>query len=131
MTCPATSPLFSICRMRATSPKSISATCPSSAARAAASNRFQNRNTCPCPCRANNSSACLNVMSAPALPQPFSCALTAFCFRYASMNGWMCPSITACTFDVCSSVRWSFTIVYGWNTYERIWLPHAISPFSP
>ena len=27
-------------------------------------------------------------------------------------------------------VRWSLTMVYGWNTYERIWLPHAISAFD-
>src|SRR5690242_3852262 len=36
--------------------------------------------------------------------------------RYASMNGSMSPSITRCTSGIFSSVRWSFTIVYGWNT---------------
>ncbi|OQC33459.1 MAG: hypothetical protein BWX70_00055 [Verrucomicrobia bacterium ADurb.Bin070] len=44
-------------------------------------------------------------------PSCRQCAFKAFCLRYASMNGWMRPSITPCTFDVCSSVRWSFTIV--------------------
>src|SRR5256885_11308453 len=38
------------------------------------------------------------------------------CFRYASMNGSIAPSITFCTSGILSSVRWSFTIVYGWNT---------------
>src|SRR5207245_1278409 len=50
-------------------------------------------------------------------------------FRYASMNGSRSPSITFCTSPTLSSVRWSLTIVYGWNTYERIWLPQAISIF--
>jgi hypothetical protein len=38
------------------------------------------------------------------------------CFRYASTNGSMSPSITRCTSGILSSVRWSFTIVYGWKT---------------
>src|SRR5437868_1362413 len=38
------------------------------------------------------------------------------CFRYASMNGSMAPSITFWTSGILSSVRWSLTIVYGWNT---------------
>src|SRR5690606_38439570 len=37
-------------------------------------------------------------------------------FRYASMNGSRSPSITRCTSEIFSSVRWSVTIVYGWNT---------------
>src|SRR5205823_2010682 len=37
-------------------------------------------------------------------------------FRYASMNGSRSPSITFWTSATFSSVRWSFTIVYGWNT---------------
>src|SRR5207237_1082682 len=36
--------------------------------------------------------------------------------RYASMNGSRSPSITFCTSATLSSVRWSLTIVYGWNT---------------
>src|SRR6185437_460866 len=38
------------------------------------------------------------------------------CDRYASMNGSMSPSMTRCTSGILSSVRWSFTIVYGWKT---------------
>ena len=38
------------------------------------------------------------------------------CRRYASMNGSIPPSITFCTSGILSSVRWSLTIVYGWNT---------------
>src|SRR4029077_6883843 len=37
-------------------------------------------------------------------------------FRYASMNGSRSPSITFWTSPTLSSVRWSLTIVYGWNT---------------
>src|ERR1043166_5924743 len=37
-------------------------------------------------------------------------------FRYASMNGARSPSITFWTSATLSSVRWSFTMVYGWNT---------------
>src|ERR1051326_302298 len=37
-------------------------------------------------------------------------------FRYASMNGSRSPSITFWTSATLSSVRWSFTMVYGWNT---------------
>src|SRR6185437_7655920 len=36
--------------------------------------------------------------------------------RYASMNGSIAPSITFATSEILSSVRWSFTMVYGWNT---------------
>jgi len=36
--------------------------------------------------------------------------------RNASMNGSIPPSITFCTSGILSSVRWSLTIVYGWNT---------------
>ncbi len=43
------------------------------------------------------------------------------------MNGSRSPSITFCTSGILSSVRWSFTMVYGWNTYERIWLPNPMS----
>src|SRR6266571_5181429 len=50
-------------------------------------------------------------------------------FRYASMNGSRSPSITFWTSATFSSVRWSFTMVYGWNTSERIWLPHEMSVF--
>src|ERR1051325_45424 len=38
------------------------------------------------------------------------------CFRYASMKGSIAPSITFCTSGILSSVRWSLTMVYGWNT---------------
>src|SRR5690349_9904617 len=38
------------------------------------------------------------------------------CFKYASMKGSIAPSITFCTSGILSSVRWSLTIVYGWNT---------------
>ncbi len=38
------------------------------------------------------------------------------CFRYASMNGSIPPSITFWTSGIFSSVRWSLTMVYGWNT---------------
>ena len=41
-------------------------------------------------------------------------------FRYALINGSMSPSSTASTFPVSSFVLWSFTIVYGCMTYERI-----------
>ncbi len=41
-------------------------------------------------------------------------------FRNASMNGSRSPSMTLCTSLTFSSVRWSFTIVYGWKTYDRI-----------
>ena len=34
-------------------------------------------------------------------------------FRYASMNGSIPPSMTFWTSGILSSVRWSFTIVYG------------------
>ena len=37
-------------------------------------------------------------------------------FRNASMNGSISPSITLCTSVTFRSVRWSFTMVYGWNT---------------
>src|SRR5689334_10450763 len=37
-------------------------------------------------------------------------------FRYASMNGSRSPSITFWTSATLSSVRWSLTMVYGWNT---------------
>ena len=43
------------------------------------------------------------------------------------MNGSRSPSITRCTSPTFSSVRWSFTMVYGWKTYERIWLPQPMS----
>src|SRR4029077_5392381 len=49
--------------------------------------------------------------------------------RYASMNGSRSPSITFWTSATFSSVRWSLTMVYGWNTYERIWLPQEMSVF--
>jgi len=35
------------------------------------------------------------------------------CFRYASMNGSIPPSMTFWTSGIFSSVRWSLTIVYG------------------
>ena len=38
------------------------------------------------------------------------------CLRNASMNGSMPPSITFWTSGIFSSVRWSLTMVYGWNT---------------
>jgi hypothetical protein len=38
------------------------------------------------------------------------------CFRYASMNVSISPSMMRCTSGIFISVRWSFTIVYGWNT---------------
>ena len=37
-------------------------------------------------------------------------------FRNASMNGSRSPSMTLCTSLTFSSVRWSFTMVYGWKT---------------
>src|SRR2546430_10207054 len=43
-------------------------------------------------------------------------ALLPNCFKYASMKGSRSPSITFCTSVTFSSVRWSFTMVYGWNT---------------
>ncbi len=46
------------------------------------------------------------------------------------MNGSSSPSMTPWTSEIFSSVRWSVTIVYGWNTYDRIWFPQAISVFS-
>src|SRR6185437_3881395 len=50
------------------------------------------------------------VGHAAALPEP------PVCVRYVSMNGSMSPSMTRCTSGILSSVRWSFTIVYGWKT---------------
>lgn len=44
---------------------------------------------------------------------------------------WDEQRITPSVSLVCTSVRWSLTIWYGYSTYERIWLPKAISPFSP
>ena len=35
------------------------------------------------------------------------------CFKYASMNGSIAPSMTFWTSGIFSSVRWSLTIVYG------------------
>ena len=55
----------------------------------------------------------------------------AFICSQASMNGWMWPSITPFTSLVSYSVRRSLTIVYGQNTYERIWLPQPFSLFAP
>ncbi len=40
--------------------------------------------------------------------------------RYPSMKTSMSPSITRSTSPTSMSVRWSFTSVYGWKTYERI-----------
>src|SRR5262249_24374841 len=51
--------------------------------------------------------------------------------RNASMNGSMSPSITASTLPISTFVRWSLISWYGANTYERIWLPNAISFLSP
>src|SRR5690242_1110742 len=53
------------------------------------------------------------VAHAAALP-PVPCPANSR--RYASMNGSMSPSITRCTSGIFNSVRWSFTIVYGWKT---------------
>ena len=39
--------------------------------------------------------------------------------------------MTASTLPISSPVRWSLMIWYGWNVYVRIWLPNAISFFSP
>ncbi len=38
------------------------------------------------------------------------------CLRNASMNGSIAPSMTFWTSVSFSSVRWSFTMVYGWKT---------------
>src|SRR6185369_5274293 len=37
------------------------------------------------------------------------------------------PSRTRLTSPTSCFVRWSFTSWYGWRTYERIWLPNAMS----
>ena len=43
------------------------------------------------------------------------------------MNASMSPSMTAWMLPVSTPVRRSFTIWYGCTTYDRIWLPQAIS----
>src|SRR5204863_2850277 len=47
--------------------------------------------------------------------------------RYAWMNSSRSPSITRWTSPTFTSVRWSLTMVYGWKTYDRIWLPQELS----
>src|ERR1700691_109114 len=46
------------------------------------------------------------------------------------MNSSIAPSSTAPVLPTSTPVRWSLTIWYGCRTYERIWLPQAISFLS-
>src|SRR5256885_5439345 len=56
------------------------------------------------------------LFAARGLDEARHAALLPNCFKYASMKGSRSTSITICTSVTFSSVRWSFTMVYGWNT---------------
>src|SRR5690606_25095446 len=52
------------------------------------------------------------------------------CASAAAINSSISPSSTAWGLLMVTPVRRSFTIWYGWSTYERIWWPQPISLFS-
>ena len=53
------------------------------------------------------------------------------CRRVASMKGGSRPLRTSSVWGTFRFVRSSHTSRYGYSTYERIWLPKAISPLFP